>query len=546
MGIQYQNTGVAGVKIVEGVPDKYKDLLSTEFLVFAAELERSNRDSRTRLLQERDAQLILYRKGSLPTYNPETADIRESEWQVTHRPRHSLTHNYVDAVTPVHIASRIFRGLDAITKYGKKFGGTYGGTLFADCEDALSPSFYNLLESQMNLWLAFRRELKSDKYAPIRDIPEVTFRPRGLHLPEIHVLVDDKPMSATNFDMALYHYTNWKILEEMGYGPNFIIPKLEYGPEGKHIDDICAFLEGHSGHAPGFADVSLIIETGPAMVHQHELYHSLKDRLQKASFGRYDAQFHIQMLLSTHADKVYPDVAYVPMTVKFLMVQQKAFVDACYKRGIVPKGGMEQSVPQSNEAANTPILERIIKGTRGEIELKMTGKWALHPDSVDPIRDEFFRALKGQNAFPYEVTNYLPKPKLLFDIPQGTSTMKDSVMEIGYVVEYAANFLMQNGAVQMDALMHDAATHEQGRAKVRNRRAHGTVMTDTGMPLDKDTIAREVRAKVDQLRGQYGDIPEIRIAGEVATEAMNEDNFSTHMLIKLYPHLVELTWKKWG
>ncbi|KAF7630746.1 hypothetical protein Mgra_00008955, partial [Meloidogyne graminicola] len=52
--------------------------------------------------------------------------------------------------------------------------------------DANSPTWRNQIEGQVNLHEAFAKN--------------TAVRPRGWHLPEKHVLINDKPMSASVFN----------------------------------------------------------------------------------------------------------------------------------------------------------------------------------------------------------------------------------------------------------------------------------------------------------------------------------------------------------
>src|SRR4029077_10992769 len=52
-------------------------------------------------------------------------------------------------------------------------------------------------------------------------------RPRGLHLPEKHVLVDGRPIPGALLDFGLFFFHNAAELLRRGSGPYFYLPKLE-------------------------------------------------------------------------------------------------------------------------------------------------------------------------------------------------------------------------------------------------------------------------------------------------------------------------------
>src|SRR5207237_2140532 len=68
----------------------------------------------------------------------------------------------------------------------------------ADLEDALSPTWSNVVDGQWNLAEAVRLTLSLDtgekRYALKDNLATLLVRPRGWHLDEHHVLVDDRPI----------------------------------------------------------------------------------------------------------------------------------------------------------------------------------------------------------------------------------------------------------------------------------------------------------------------------------------------------------------
>jgi len=52
-------------------------------------------------------------------------------------------------------------------------------------------------------------------------------RPRGLHLPEKHFLVEGKPIPGCLLDFGLYFFHNAKALLSKSSGPYFYLPKMQ-------------------------------------------------------------------------------------------------------------------------------------------------------------------------------------------------------------------------------------------------------------------------------------------------------------------------------
>jgi len=488
MAIQYKPSGVDGVKITEGVPNNfYERILTSGFFTLLRDVERATRGDRGSALWMRALAQEEYDRGAMPRYRAETKDLRTSDWKTEAERPGNLLYQYAELVTPVSIPNRIKRGFDAITKNGPHINGHYAALLFADGEDAEGLNFVsNILSGQLNLHLALRNELEVKGFPTQQIIPTVKYRPRGMHLDEVHVLVDDKPVSATAFDLSLFYLSNVHQLLGMGSKVNDYIPKLETPEDARYVNKLQNTLEDMTSQPRGTFHTSLIIETAPALVHMHEFAWELRQYIGEFSFGRYDMLFHIQKTFRNHPDKIMPDEQYVSMDSPFLALAQAAMVDVCYRRGIYPQGGMEAWVPQKDRKENAKISELVREGAKGELGRHMTGKWILHPDSLSDIITMFMAGMNGKPIHDYHPSGMLPSEHLLFNYPTGLVTQKDTNDAGYFALGYLADLFGGAGASQMRKKMFDAAVLEIQAAKISDRLRKGPKFDDTNQPATLD------------------------------------------------------------
>ena len=176
------------------------DILSPAALAFVARLHRELNPVRLELLERRAASA---RPSSTQarsrTSCPRRACVRESDWSVAPAPP-DLLDRRVEITGPLDRKMMI----NAINSGARVF--------MADFEDALSPTWQNVVEGQRNLADAVRGtiELETERKAyRLNEEPAVLIpRPRGWHLPERHVLVDGEPVSASLFDFGLAFFHN--------------------------------------------------------------------------------------------------------------------------------------------------------------------------------------------------------------------------------------------------------------------------------------------------------------------------------------------------
>ncbi len=135
----------AGVEVLGPIEDGYGEILSPDALGFLAELERRFGAARQDLLarrQEVDARL---QAGALPDFLKETRKIREADWQIAPVPA-DLQDRRVEITGPVD-RKMIVNALNS------------GASVYmADFEDATTPTWANLVEGQINLRDAIRRD----------------------------------------------------------------------------------------------------------------------------------------------------------------------------------------------------------------------------------------------------------------------------------------------------------------------------------------------------------------------------------------------------
>jgi malate synthase len=111
-------------------------------------------------------------------------------------------------------------------------------------QDSNAPTWENNIAGQFNLRDAVRRNITfsapNGKYYKLNQgrLATLLVRPRGWHMEEKHVFVDNQPMSASIFDFGLYFFHNAAESVKRGFGPYFYLPKMESHLEARLWNDI--------------------------------------------------------------------------------------------------------------------------------------------------------------------------------------------------------------------------------------------------------------------------------------------------------------------
>ena len=276
-----------GVAISGQVTREFAQILSPEALTFVAKLHRKFEPRRQELLAARAARQLKFDAGTLPDFLPETKQVRESNWKVAPQPKDMLDRR-VEITGPTD-RKMVINALNC-----------GASTFMADFEDANCPTWYNMIDGQLNLRDAVRRTISfestgadaSQKLYRLNDKSAILIpRPRGWHLDEKHVTVDGKPVSGGIFDFALFFFHNARELIARGSGPYFYLPKMESHLEARLWNDIFVFSQDELKIAQGSIKATALIETVVAAFEMDEILYELREHSAGLNIGRWDYIF---------------------------------------------------------------------------------------------------------------------------------------------------------------------------------------------------------------------------------------------------------------
>lgn len=117
-------------------------------------------------------------------------------------------------------------------------------------------------------------------------LTDIHHRPRGWHLDETRVTVDNVPMSASLFDFALYFYHNAQELIKCDSGPYFYLPKMEHYLEARLWNDVFLFSQSYLSVPHNTIRATVLIETLPAAFQMEEILFELRNHSAGLNCGR--------------------------------------------------------------------------------------------------------------------------------------------------------------------------------------------------------------------------------------------------------------------
>ncbi|KAJ6760874.1 MALATE SYNTHASE [Salix purpurea] len=397
-------------------------------------------------------------RGALPGFDPATRYIREGEWTCAPVPP-AVADRTVEITGPAERKMII----NALNSGAKVF--------MADFEDALSPSWENLMRGQVNLkdavdgTITFHDKARNRVYKLNNQTAKLFVRPRGWHLPEAHILIDGEPATGCLHSVGL---------RVQGLGPFFYLPKMENSREAKIWNCVFEKAEKTAGIERGSIRATVLIETLPAVFQMNEILYELRD--------------HSVGLNST-------------------LISSSGHATG---RGVHAMGGMAAQIPiRDDPEANNAALELVRKDKLREVRAGHDGTWAAHPGLV-PVCMEIFSNNMGNTpnqiqSMKREDASAITEEDLL-QRPRGSRSLDGLRLNTRVGIQYLAAWLTGAGSVPLYNLMEDAATAEISRVQNWQWIKYGAELDGDGLgvKVNNDLFGKVVEEEMCRIEREAG------------------------------------------
>ncbi|UED80454.1 malate synthase A [Lysinibacillus sp. CD3-6] len=479
--------------------EQTKEILTPEALEFVLALHEKFDARRQELLEARQERQKRLDAGEKLDFLPETKHIREGDWTIAQLPA-DLQDRRVEITGPVD-RKMVINALNS------------GAKMFMACfEDASAPTWENMISGQINMrdainkTIEFTQASNGKTYKLNKETAVLLVRPRGLHLLEKHVLVDDEPISGSFFDFALYLFHNAKNALAKGTGPYFYLPKLESHLEARLWNDVFVFAQDYIGIPQGTIRATVLIETILAAFEMDEILYELRDHSAGLNCGRWDYIFSYIKRLRNQPDVILPDRGQVTMTVPFMKAYTSLCIQTCHKRNAPAMGGMAAQIPvKGDDEANAVAFAKVAEDKRREATDGHDGTWVAHPGMVATAMEQFDAIMETPNQIHKKRDDVNVKAEDLVAVPEGTITLDGLRVNCSVGVQYIASWLRGNGAAPINNLMEDAATAEISRTQVWQWIRHPKGILDDGRGITLAFVLEILEEELVKIKEAVGE-----------------------------------------
>ncbi|KAF3901600.1 hypothetical protein ABW21_db0204302 [Orbilia brochopaga] len=524
-----------GVQIFGRVEETHKPILSKDAVAFVATLHRAFNARRKELLQRRVLRQAEIDRGILPDFLPETKHVREDPtWQGA-APAPGLEDRRVEITGPTD-RKMVVNALNSNV-----------WTYMADFEDSSAPSWENMVNGQVNLHDAIRKQVdfklggKEYKLRTDRKLPTLIVRPRGWHLDEKHLVVDGEPVSGGLFDFGLYFFHNAHELVKRGAGPYFYLPKMESHLEARLWNDVFNLAQDTIGMKRGTIRGTVLIETILAVFEMDEIIYELRTHSSGLNCGRWDYIFSTIKKFRQHPSFVLPDRSCVTMTVPFMDSYVKLLIKTCHRRGVHAMGGMAAQIPiKDDPKANDVAMDNVRADKLREARAGHDGTWVAHPALAGIATEVFNKYMPTPNQMfvRREDVNITQMDLLNMNVP-GKITEEGIKKNIAIGLGYMEGWLRNIGCVPINYLMEDAATAEVSRSQLWQWARHG-VTTAEGKKVTKEYNLDLMKQVLKELRSKAPNGNKFDVAARYFGTQITGEDYADFLTTLLYNEIISV------
>lgn len=526
---------IQSVSILGALNDQTRMILSKDATAFLALLHRSFNEKRKDLLERRDIRQAELDKGILPDFLPETKHIRENDAWKGAPPAPGLIDRRTEITGPTD-RKMVVNALNSNV-----------WTYMADFEDSSAPTWDNMVNGQVNLYDAVRKQVdfkqgeKEYKLRTDRKLPTLIARSRGWHMVEKHFTVDGEPISASLFDFGLYFFHNAQELVKTGTGPYFYLPKMESHLEARLWNDVFNLAQDYIGMPRGTIRGTVLIETIVAAFEMEEIIYELRDHSSGLNCGRWDYIFSVIKKFRQNSNFVLPDRSAVTMTVPFMDAYVQLLIKTCHKRGVHAMGGMAAQIPiKDDKEANDKAMAGVYADKLREVRAGHDGTWVAHPALANIANEVFNKHMPTPNQLfvRREEVRITANDLLNMKMP-GTVTEEGIRKNLNIGLGYMEGWLKGIGCVPINYLMEDAATAEVSRSQLWQWCKHG-ITTAEGTKVDKVYAQKLLKEQADELSSKAPKGNKYHLAAQYFSGQVTGEDYADFLTTLLYNEITSV------
>lgn len=404
---------------------------------------------RNELLAERGERRKHLAEGGVD-HREETAHVRRTEWTVDPLPD-ALLERRVELIGGAS-RSELIHGLNSGAK-----------TYIADLWNFTPNDTWNILRAHRSLERAAKLELAclDDQEGRVRVNPNTTTRlmvvPRPLMSMEAAILLDDEPVPAAFFDLAMMAHNCAQAWEQKQGGMFLVLRDVHSHLEARLWEQVFDLLEEQLGMDRGSIRATVMIDSINAALEADEILFELMHHAAGLSVDPQGyAADHIALFHGKDRP-VLPDRETIVLNAPMLRALNLRIIGVCHRRGCHAIGAPSFVLPPlQRERLKASYLEMLGDKEREAVD-GFDGTIVVDGDTVNPAMVEFNKSMPRANQL-YYLRNDRIAPSDLVQRPEGVITVESLVGMIRTTLRYLVQRGEGRGWIIQGGRKHDRSS----------------------------------------------------------------------------------------
>lgn len=396
-----------------------------------------------------------------------------------------------------------------------------GLNIVVDFEDSLKHTWKHLIAGMRTLHTVIVPRYLNASERLAYKAPGISFRVRSMAAIEENVAINDEPVCAGLFDLAMSFCLASKMMQHIQV--EYYIPKIEHYHEARWWNMIITLLENFNDIAENAIKTIFIIETLPASYQIEAILHETKNRTIALSCGFRNRITSDLKIVKRKPDFILPERIHLDLQNNYLSDFAQHLIAVCHRHNALVIGGLTLNASGMSDDGNDAYVEKNNLDIKQQHALGFDGCWIAHYAHIPYILNTFAESHQLEKI----PAGYDDIPDLL-NINLFPVTMEGLRDHVRTVISFLQAYNEGYASLIINNRLEDVATYEYAKTQVIEWYKKGITL-ESGEKLNarlvKDIIIQESERLQELLAREFEGNPTGELGAIINTYKQAAINF---------------------
>ncbi|MBK8845418.1 MAG: hypothetical protein IPO27_02220 [Bacteroidetes bacterium] len=396
-----------------------------------------------------------------------------------------------------------------------------GLNIVVDFEDSLKHTWKHLLAGMRMIQTVIVPRYMNGNERLAYKAPGISFRIRSMAAIEENVTINNEPVCAGLFDLAMSFCLANKMMLQIQV--EYYIPKIEHYQEARWWNMIITLLENFNEIADNAIKTIFIIETLPASYQIEAILYETRNRTIALSCGYRNRITSDLNIVKRKPDFILPERLHLDLKNNYLSDFANYIIAVCHKHKALAIGGLTLNASGMTEDGNDEFVTKNNNDIQQQHTLGFDGCWTAHYAHIPFILKTFTETHQLEKI----PLGYDDIPDLL-NINLFPVTMEGLCDHVRTIITFLQAYNEGYASLIVNNRLEDVATYEYAKTQVIDWYKKGITL-DSGEKLNsrlvKDIIIQESEKLQELLAREFEGNPTGELGAIINTYTQAAINF---------------------